>query len=82
VQIAYPVQSNAVFARMPERVVHAMHQRGWKFYTHVGQAGEARLMCSWDTTEDDVDSFAAHLREQLAGAPAEPAPRVGPPTGA
>src|SRR5882724_896561 len=57
--IAYPVQSNAVFARLPAELVQAMHQRGWKFYTHVGSADEARLMCSWDTTEEDVDAFAA-----------------------
>ena len=35
VQISYPVESNAVFARMPADVEQAMHQRGWKFYTGV-----------------------------------------------
>lgn len=63
VEIAYPVQTNSVFARLRPRVVEGMHQRGWKFYTHVGAADEARLMCSWDTTEGDVDSFAADLKE-------------------
>lgn len=63
VQIAYPVQSNAVFARLPEEVVTRMHERGWKFYTHVGPLKEARLMCSWDTTQGDVDAFAADLGE-------------------
>jgi threonine aldolase len=62
VEIAYPVQSNAVFARIPEKVVDAMHQRGWKFYTHVGGWEESRLMCSWDTTTEDVDGFAADLK--------------------
>src|SRR6266404_999361 len=63
VEIAYPVQTNTVFARLPAELVQAVHQRGWKFYTHVGSADEARLMCSWDTTEEDVDAFAADLRE-------------------
>ncbi len=63
IQVAYPVQSNAVFAKIPERVVAAMHQRGWKFYTHVGGWDESRLMCSWDTTPGDVDAFAADLKE-------------------
>src|SRR5438132_7704510 len=49
ISVAYPVQTNSVFARIPEPVVRAMHQKGWKFYTHVGAADEARLMCSWDT---------------------------------
>lgn len=63
VSVSYPVQSNAVFARIPERVVEAMHQRGWRFYTHVGGWEDSRLMCSWDTTPEDVDAFAADLKE-------------------
>jgi threonine aldolase len=61
VEIGFPVQTNAVFARMPEKVVRAMHQRGWRFYTGVGW-NESRLMCSWDTTAEDVDAFAGDLR--------------------
>jgi len=63
IEVAYPVQTNAVFARIPELVVEAVHQRGWKFYTHVGGWEESRLMCSWDTTPEDVDAFAADLHE-------------------
>ncbi len=63
IEIAYPVQSNAVFARIPTEAVQGMRERGWRFYTHVGGANEARLMCSWDTTPEDVDGFAADLRE-------------------
>lgn len=63
VTIPYSVDSNAVFARIPDPVVEAMHQRGWKFYTHIGGWEESRLMCSWDTTSEDVDSFAADLKE-------------------
>ncbi len=66
VQIVYPVQTNSVFARIPDEIVQAMYRRGWKFYTHVGSADEARLMCSWDTTEQDVDSFAADLSELVS----------------
>lgn len=65
IRIAHPVQSNAVFAHIPEQAAQAMHQRGWKFYSHVGAASEARLMCSWDTTAEDVDAFAADLKELL-----------------
>jgi threonine aldolase len=65
VQIAYPVQTNVVFATIPEKAVQGMHQRGWRFYTHVGINGEARLMTSWDTTPEDVDAFASDLRELL-----------------
>jgi threonine aldolase len=63
VEIAHSVQTNTVFARMPDQAVQGMHERGWKFYTHVGAAGEARLMTSWDTTPIDVDAFASDLAE-------------------
>jgi threonine aldolase len=62
VEIAHPVETNTVFARLPHQVVQGMYQRGWKFYTHVSQ-DNARLMCGWDTTAEDVDAFAADLAE-------------------
>ena len=64
--IAYPVQSNAVFAHIPHEAVRAMHIRGWKFYTGVVTPDESRLMCSWDTTEEDVDGFARDLAEVVS----------------
>ncbi len=63
IRISYPVQSNAVFAKIPDAVVGEMHRRGWRFYTRIGGWEESRLMCSWDTTPEDVDAFAADLRE-------------------
>ena len=63
IRIAFPVQSNAVFAVIPAEAVKGMHQRGWKFYTGVVTADESRLMCSWDTAEQDVDAFAADLKD-------------------
>ena len=68
VKIVHPVQTNAVFATIPDKMVNRMYERGWKFYTHVGSQGEARLMCSWDTTTDDVDTFAADLAEEALAA--------------
>lgn len=62
VTISYPVDSNAVFARMPAAVEAKMHERGWKFYTGVITGEESRLMCSWDTTAEDVDQFVSDLQ--------------------
>lgn len=67
ITVSYPVQTNAVFAKIPEAVAQGAHQRGWRFYTNVGGWEESRLMCSWDTTPEDVDAFASDLAE-LAGA--------------
>ncbi|SKA98599.1 L-threonine aldolase [Prosthecobacter debontii] len=56
-QILYPVDANAVFARLPETMKSGLKERGWMFYSFIG--GGSRLMCSWATTEADVDTFIA-----------------------
>lgn len=66
VAISYPVESNAVFVRLPPAAEKRLHERGWKFYTGVVTPDESRLMCSWDTTAEDVDRFVADLRQALA----------------
>jgi threonine aldolase len=43
-----------------------MHACGWNFYTGVDTPGESRLICSWDTTPEDLDAFVADLRELTA----------------
>jgi threonine aldolase len=68
IEIAYPRQANAVFARLPDAVVQCLLAKGWQFYTDVGPDGAARLMCSWDTTAEDV---AAFLRDMGAANPGE-----------
>jgi threonine aldolase len=59
-------QVNSVFLKLPPTVADELRARGWMFYTFIG-AGGARFMCSWDTTEEDVDQLAADLRELMAG---------------
>jgi threonine aldolase len=65
VRITRPVQTNAVFASLPADARAALHDR-FAFYTWDEAAGEVRWMCSWDTTEDDVDALAEAVREALA----------------
>ncbi|HUA49110.1 MAG TPA: aminotransferase class I/II-fold pyridoxal phosphate-dependent enzyme [Solirubrobacteraceae bacterium] len=67
--ITRPVETNAVFATLPPDVVGALR---WDFPFYVWDEGinEVRWMCSWDTTEADVDGFAASVRDALAGAAA------------
>jgi len=66
VEISHPVESNAVFAKIPAAAEQKLHARDWHFYTGVITGDESRLMCSWDTTPADVDDFIADLR-QCAG---------------
>jgi len=65
IRILFPIEANAVFAKLPQSAIEAMHNLGWRFYTDVGPGGGARLMCSWDTTEDDVEEFVEDLQRCL-----------------
>ncbi|GAA2935374.1 low specificity L-threonine aldolase [Streptomyces enissocaesilis] len=65
VEILYPVQANAVFARLPHEVSERL-QKHYRFYFWDEAAGDVRWMCSFDTTEDDVDGFVQALKEEMA----------------
>jgi threonine aldolase len=60
VRLTQPVQANGVFAILPPGVTERV-RRDWRFYTWDESTGEVRLMCSWDTTPDEVDAFAADV---------------------
>ncbi|GCD39191.1 threonine aldolase [Streptomyces chrestomyceticus JCM 4735] len=64
VEILYPVQANAVFARLPHDVTERLQKR-YRFYFWDEAAGDVRWMCSFDTTEEDVDGMLAALREEM-----------------
>ena len=55
-----PVQSNGVFVELPPAVQAALREKGWRFYTFLGETG-CRLMCAWDTTPETVDRFAKDI---------------------
>lgn len=65
VRLLSPVQANAVFVEFPEPIITGLRGRGWRFYTFIGKGG-ARLMCSWDTTEDDVTAFVQDVTDLSA----------------
>jgi threonine aldolase len=65
-EITQPTQSNAVFAILPPGVADRLRARV-PFYDWNPATGEVRWMCAFDTTEADVDAFAAAVREELAG---------------
>ncbi|MFT4108487.1 threonine aldolase family protein [Propionicimonas sp.] len=60
-----PTQANGVFARLPDGVADAVRQRFF-FYDWDASVNEVRWMCSFDTTAEDVDTFAGLVREAVA----------------
>jgi len=67
VRVTQRVEANAVFAVLPPRAAEQL-QRRWRFYVWDDSTGEVRWMCSWDTTPEDVDGFAADIRSTVASA--------------
>jgi threonine aldolase len=67
VTITQSVDANVVFAIVPPDATERL-QRDWRFYTWDEATGEVRWMCSWDTTEEDVDAFASAI-EEAVGSP-------------
>ena len=65
VTVTQPVQANAVFAVLPRGAAERLQQR-FSFYTWDERSGEVRWMCSWDTTGEEVDAFAAAVAEEVA----------------
>ena len=65
VRLMFEPAVNAVFAELPVDIQKGLRERGWRFYTFIGEGG-CRLMCAWDTPKDTVDHFAEDLIK-LAG---------------
>ncbi|MGK0190493.1 MAG: threonine aldolase [Verrucomicrobiales bacterium] len=62
IDILFPVEANAVFARFSPSINAALSAAGWHYYS-LADIGDSRLMCSWRTTEDDVQAFLSAARQ-------------------
>ena len=65
VRLVTTVEANAVFPILPRIASERLMER-FRFYFWDETTGQVRWMCAWDTTEADVDTFAAAVREELA----------------
>ena len=68
IRFTQQTQSNAVLATLPPGVADRLRETV-RFYDWDVATGEVRWMCSWDTTEDDVDRFAALIIGTVEGLP-------------
>jgi len=65
IHLLFPCQANSVFVEMPVEMSNALAEKGWHFYSFIGNGG-ARFMCSWDTKDEDIDALVSDI-EELAG---------------
>jgi len=52
---------------LPRKIIPALQQENF-FYVWTEQTDEVRLMCSFDTTEEEVKSFGKKIKGLLASA--------------
>ena len=62
VKITKPAQANAVFAEIPREWYEPL-QEHYPFYVWNEHTHEVRLMCAWDTKEEDIRAFIAAIRK-------------------
>ncbi|KJK57933.1 threonine aldolase family protein [Saccharothrix sp. ST-888] len=65
VTVVRPVEANAVFALLPREVSERL-QKQYRFYFWDEHTGEVRWMAAFDTTEADIDAFAAAIAEEMS----------------
>jgi threonine aldolase len=58
-------ESNGIFATLPREAAERVREQ-FRFYDWDAARDEVRWMCSWDTTDDDVDGFVAAVIAALA----------------
>ena len=60
IHLTQKVESNAVFFIMDEKMAERLREK-YFFYDWDEAVQERRLVCSWDTTDEDISSFIDYL---------------------
>jgi len=64
IRITQNIDANGVFAIFPPAIIPALQAQSF-FYVWNEKLSEVRLMCSWDTTEEDVQEFCRGVGRTL-----------------
>ena len=63
--LPHEVEANAVFPILARESSERLME-SFRFYFWDERTGQVRWMCSWDTTEGDVDAFVEAVRAELS----------------
>jgi threonine aldolase len=67
-ELAHPVEANEVFVRLPTGAIERLRAElpgELPFHEWPGEENLIRLVCSWDTAEEDVERFGTALAAAL-----------------
>ncbi|MCR6712300.1 MAG: low specificity L-threonine aldolase [Demequina sp.] len=65
VAFTQPTQANGVFATVPDGVAARLRE-SFRFYDWDAAKNEVRWMCSFDTSEEDIDAFLAAIARETS----------------
>ncbi len=60
VELTQKVESNQIFFILPEDITDKLLER-YFFYSWYEERNESRLVCSWDTSDGDIEKFIKYL---------------------
>jgi threonine aldolase len=63
-RLMYPTPANALFVQLPAAIVEELRDEHFFYVTDVPRS-IVRLMCTWDSTEADIDAFLASLDRHM-----------------
>lgn len=64
IEIVYPVESNAVFAKLPRKLIKKLREHTF-FYVWDDKEQIVRWMTSFDTQEKDIDKFVQYINKNI-----------------
>ena len=64
VEITQKVESNAIFFIIPKNISDEL-RKNYFFYDWDESRNEMRLVCSWDTTQNDINDFINNLQKLI-----------------
>lgn len=67
VTFTQPTQANGIFATVPDGVADRL-RAAFAFYDWDAAKNEVRWMCSYDTSEDDIDALVAAIARETSAA--------------
>ena len=62
IEITQKVESNAIFFILPKKITDKLREH-YFFYDWDESRNEMRIVCSWDTTEKDINDFISYLQK-------------------
>jgi threonine aldolase len=67
IKITQSVDANGVFALLPAHIIEKVQAEIF-FYVWNDKTNECRFMCSFDTTEEDIETLAKAIKKALVSA--------------